>query len=1090
MIYSFTLMAGLFVFLVLIEHFLYMDTWLRLGFIVLFLLVLLFIIFSWILVPFLKLKRIGNVLSYEEASDIIGKHFSQIQDKLLNTLQLIKMQQQSPIQIDLLTASIDQRTRELSVFSFSSVIRLKKNVRLFRYALVPVLMIIAFLVISPGMISEPVGRFIQYNQKFEKPLPFQVVILNDKLEALQKEDFILRIKVSGSEVPEQLNIREGGVLYPCNRDKSGLFRFPFHAVQTDILFTIVAGPYESEVHTLKVYPKPVLNGIAMEISYPPYTGRKPEMIQQAGDISVPQGTHVKWRFTTRDVEVLDIRINDEWYKGVQSEDGIFGFEKIFYQSSRYILFPRNSFQKVPDSLSYQMTVIPDAWPMVEINESNDTVLTAMLFFKGNITDDYGFSRLIFSYKLMGGERREEKGGRVIELPLQKNAPVQSFYFSFPLDSVLMNPGDRLEYFFQVWDNDAVNGPKSARTEVRVFELPSEKEIRQEINENAEKNEGLLREGISESQKIQKSIEALQKTMTEKQAPEWQEQRKVDDLLRDTEQILKKLDEVKARNEQNLKSSEQFLETSERIREKQKMINELMDKLLTEEVREMLREMQELLSQIDKNRLNEMLEKMKDKTEELEKELDRNLSLLKQLEFERKLDQTVRDLREVARKQEELSVKSENSGMEPGKLKEEQDSLHKEFELLRKELDSLQKKSADLDQNIDIRSTEPQQEDIDMNMKKGSQELGRNNRKNATREQKEAARKLDKLAQDLQDMMLDAENEEMEEDLGDIRMLLENLIRLSFSQEQLLYDTRITSRYDPKFIELVNRQFEIKEKSITIRDSLQVIARKQIMIQPVITRELKIMEDNLLMASESFELRNMQVVASRQQLAMTSMNNLALLLDEAIRQMEQQMNSNMMSKGQASCKMPKQKGGKSSMKGMRELQQQLGKQLEKIRSGMEKMKQGSGITKKEKEGMNEEIARLAAMQEAIRRELQKYHEKMLEEGNKDGGSMNKTMEEMEQNERDILNKNINLETINRQQRILTRLLESEKAEQIREQEEKRESKESFSKEKSNPSPFLPYNQEKIGNTEMLRKETLPVNEYFKGLINHYMVRITK
>jgi len=56
-------------------------------------------------------------------------------------------------------------------------------------------------------------------------------------------------------------------------------------------------------------------------------------------------------------------------------------------------------------------------------------------------------------------------------------------------------------------------------------------------------------------------------------------------------------------------------------------------------------------------------------------------------------------------------------------------------------------------------------------------------------------------------------------------------------------------------------------------------------------------------------------------------------------------------------------------------------------------------------------------------------------------MNSVIEDMEKNEKDILNKRISQETFDRQQKILTRMLESEKAEEKREKEEKRESTES-------------------------------------------------
>ncbi|MBO5843952.1 MAG: hypothetical protein J6Q96_03695, partial [Bacteroidales bacterium] len=62
-----------------------------------------------------KLLNIGKTISHEDAAKIIGKHFPEVADKLLNLLQLKQQSLNSDSQI--LLASIDQRTKELSPIS-------------------------------------------------------------------------------------------------------------------------------------------------------------------------------------------------------------------------------------------------------------------------------------------------------------------------------------------------------------------------------------------------------------------------------------------------------------------------------------------------------------------------------------------------------------------------------------------------------------------------------------------------------------------------------------------------------------------------------------------------------------------------------------------------------------------------------------------------------------------------------------------------------------------------------------------------------------------------------------------------------------
>ena len=77
-------------------------------------------------------------------------------------------------------------------------------------------------------------------------------------------------------------------------------------------------------------------------------------------------------------------------------------------------------------------------------------------------------------------------------------------------------------------------------------------------------------------------------------------------------------------------------------------------------------------------------------------------------------------------------------------------------------------------------------------------------------------------------------------------------------------------------------------------------------------------------------------------------------------------------------------------------------------------------------------KLAKKQEEIRRNLM---ELMNEEGIKD---LNETIKNMEENEIDIVNNNITLETIKRQQEILSKMLESEDALREKDKDTQRES----------------------------------------------------
>ena len=420
---------------------------------------------------------------------------------------------------------------------------------------------------------------------------------------------------------------------------------------------------------------------------------------------------------------------------------------------------------------------------------------------------------------------------------------------------------------------------------------------------------------------------------------------------------------------------------------------------------------------------------------------------------------------------------------------EQQKINQRADSLAVKLKSLDKLGKELETPADLGNAQQKQDSINKNLAESENQLQGNKQKEAAGSQKKAAKQMKELAKQMEDSQEESEDSQMAEDESNIRMILENLVRLSFDQEDMIVKTRVIARNDPKFTELVFRQKEFGEKVKVVEDSLNAVAKRQVMIKPIVSKEIASIRKNIGSALDALDNHNIGQAVINQQFSMTSINNLAVLLDEALQKMNEQSAMSMKTKsGSKQCKKPSGKGGKMSAKSMKDIQKQIGKQLEKLKAGMEKSgKPGEG-SKQAQSGMNKEIAKLAAEQEALRNEMQKYQDEQASQGLKNQGSMNEAAKEMEQIEKDLVNKHITQETMMRQQNILTRLLESEKAEQLREQEEKRESTEAKNPKISNPGQNYQYNMKKKEGQENLQLILPVLNSYYKNKVNSYIVKI--
>jgi hypothetical protein len=320
-----------------------------------------------------------------------------------------------------------------------------------------------------------------------------------------------------------------------------------------------------------------------------------------------------------------------------------------------------------------------------------------------------------------------------------------------------------------------------------------------------------------------------------------------------------------------------------------------------------------------------------------------------------------------------------------------------------------------------------------------------------------------------------QEQENEEDVNSLRQILQNLVRLSFDQEALMGELGKTRTDNPHYLKIARKQNQLKDDAKMIEDSLFALSKRNPAVGNIVNKEISAINSNMDKATSLLAERNTGEASSRQQFAMTSVNNLALLLNETLNGMEEAAKKGK--PGTGSCNKPGGKGQKQSAASLRGMQQKLNNQIGEL---MKRMKDGKG---KDGEGMSEEFARMAAQQEAIREMLQKIGDQLKKDG-KWGGNLGNTAEKMDETETDLVNKRITQETIRRQQEILTKMLDYEKAEKEREMDTERKADQPKNQDYSNPNAFLEYQKLKAREVELMKTVPPSLSPYFKNKVSEY------
>lgn len=1076
-LYTLATVLILFISFNLLEYFFYFGTSVRKFIFYSFLLTVVGIGIYFILIPLFHYFKLGKLISHEEASKIIGEHFTDVKDKLLNVLHL-KKQEESSTNKELLFASIEQKTEAIQIVPFKSAIDLSNNRKYLKYALPPFFLLIFLLLAAPSIIKDSTYRIINNNKDFAKAAPFQFIIDKEKLEVAQFEDFPLNIKVEGISLPNEIYVSIDGFQYKADKLSNNEFTFLFRNVQKNTNFNIIAGTVSGETNTLEVIAKPNIADFKVTLNYPNYTGRKKEVLDNIGDMIVPEGTVATWSLNTLNTNTVAFKFDNLTpVVSNQNEENVFGFKKSLVKDHIYQMLISNKRLPVPDSIQYAIQVVKDQYPTIAVEEFRDSVDNSNIYFAGSATDDYGINNLTFHYTIVKGN-----GKALSEQILKLNKPIgNDFQFEYAINvkELKLEAGDNMSYYFQVADNDAINGSKKTKSGVMAFAKPSYEELKELEDKNEEEIKDNLSESLKELEKIQEKYKKLREKLLQEKELDFQSKKELEKLLDQQKEVEKKLEEAKKKMQENLKNQEELQEPDPEVQEKQERMQELMEEASKSEEQELMEKIQELMQELEKDDALQMMEQFEMQNENKNKDMKRLLELYKQLEMEKEVKEQINKLEELAEKQEELAKKTEEEKEKKEDLAKEQEKLNKEMEDIEKKQEELEKKNEELTPPKELgEDNEEKMDDIKEDMKESSKEMQKkeSDSKKAAKSQKQASKKMKKMAQDMQSSMDSGDQEQQAEDIKTIRQLLENLVTLSFDQEGLVKDFGNTAPTTPRYVNLVKEQFKIQSDFSVVEDSLTALSLRQDKLSSFITEKVTEIKYNLKSSIDQLEERQVPKGIESQRKTMTNMNDLALILSESMQNMQQQMSGGM--PGSQMCQNPGGKGGskpgKVPMDKISEGQQGLNKDMEGLG---DKMKQG-------KEGSAKDFAQAAARQAALRKALQDMQKQRQEQGKGTDNNLQEIINQMDKVEVELVNKKLNAETLKRQQNILTRLLEAEKAERQREQDEKRKSETADDTKKTMPPALQEYLKKRNAEAEMYKTVSPSLNAHFKNLVNEY------
>ncbi|MFA9192442.1 DUF4175 family protein [Flavobacterium sp. FZUC8N2.13] len=1019
------------------------------------------LLFRFILFPVFKLFKFKKGIDYNEASSIIGNHFSDVKDKLLNFIQLSDSdihQNKS----ELLLASIEQKANALQPIPFTNAINFNSNKKYLPLAIIPVFLFASFYFSgNKGIITQSLNRIVHFNATFLPPAPFEFVLLNSSLQTEQNKDFILKFKTVGKVVPENAMIFINDESYFMESTKPGEFEFKIEKPTQNISFHLQGNAVSSEEYLLKVVAVPSILNFEMQLNFPSHLNRKSETVKGTGNAIIPEGTKVTWKINTYATEKV-VFSNTNSVSEFSKSNNSFILSKNINENTDYQIISSNKAIINYEKLNYQLTVIKDQFPSITVSQAPDSLKLANSYLLGKISDDYGLRQLQVVYYESNKPATAKRGTIAI-----KPGVFDQFVFSFPANLPVVE-GVTYDYYFEVFDNDFIHHFKSSKSSVFSNRIVTAQEKEDLVLKQQSDNIQGLQKSLKSQDKQFSQLEKIQKSGKEKENFEFKDQQKVLDFI----QKQKKQDEMmrnfmdKMKN--NLDESKQK-EEDEFKKELEKRIENNNEEI--EKNKKLLEELKSLNDKMKNEDLLDKLDQFKQKSKNQVKNLQQLVELTKKYYVQKKAEQLADKLDKLSEEQDKLSENEKENTLS------KQQQINNDFDKIQKELNDLKKKNKELKSPIDIPNEDASEKSIDEDLKKASEELKNNNSAKAKPNQKNASKKMKAMSKKMEQGMEGAEMEQMEEDVKMLRQILDNLLAYSLSQEALMLRFKSSNSSSPAFNKNIKVQQDLRLQFKHVDDSLFAMSLRNPKLTEEITKEVGNVQYNVDKALETLTDSQISKGLSHQQYATASANKLGDFLSELLNNMQMSLSS--MGQGK-----PKPGQGQGmQLPDIISKQQSLG---EKMKQGMnpgesKEGKDGKGTSGngEDGEGDAQSIMEIYKQQKELREALEN---ELKKQGL--GNSGQSALEQMKQLEKQLLNKGFKNETLQKVMNIKQELLKLNNAIQQQGEENKRQSQ-TNNKDFSNQSRALPSSLlEYLNSIEILNRQSLPLRSNFNRKVQEY------
>jgi hypothetical protein len=974
--------------------------------------------------------------SLEAVSLRVEEKYSHLQNRLIASLQLERnlRDNRENYSTAMIRALISQTSGIVEGLNLRASFSNNLLKRLVKYFAAVVFVTVAFAVLAPGLFRSSMEVFSHPLREIEVPRTFEVFVEPGSAEVLKFDPFEVTVVVKGEKLPKSAilywdNSEEGGEWRSEDLERSAdrgvsadlanafgvssdsiVFAYKFDEVKHSFRYFVRAGREESAEYAVTVVNKPRITSLKLTYAYPKYTRLKRMVVDENdGNIQALKGTRVEVELTTnKPIEEGTLVFSDESTAELKCDETKSSASfRVMSSRSYHAEVTDSSGYSNPHPIEYRVTMLEDAYPEIymlnpggNVDLDDDMAVTLI----ANISDDFGFSKVLLNYTMH--LTVAEQWDQTEEIPITGGEPEQQLSYFWDLANVGMLPGSWIEYHLEVFDNDAISGPKSVKGPTMAVRLPSLDEIFASIESSREDQLESYMESLQQQKRIAEEFRKLSQELKMEKDLDWERKQDLESAMEKQSELFENFDDLSKQFEQiNEDAIENRLLTMQMI-QKIEELQKLFDEVATPEMKEAMRKLQEALSKMDKSEIEQALAEYDMSVEDVMKNLERAIAQLKRMQVEQMMQDLIRLAEEILANQQNVGSMAERLEPEdlPGAAPKEEE-VRESLEDLKQRTDDLEAMlpEAELEKNPHLKEfcaapkesgAEPDMEQMISSLEQGSKDEALESGESAEGKLLEMIEKM-KQAQSAMDQGINAELAEK------LRKALDDIFYLSDRQEELLEDVRTCRNQSSELRGKAEEQQKLQRHAEWLSEYLFELSKQSVFMQRQIDGFMNKCMSDMSRSTSSLSDMNGKSSINTQTDAVHSLNQASRMIMEALNS-QKQCNSQCQKPGQSMC---------NKMNQMCQKQKSINSQTQSMCDNPNRRGPGQQAV----------MRRLAGEQAAVQKSIQELQEEFGDSrqirGRLEnlGDEMQKVIEALEQG-------GVGDETIKRQRKIHQRMLD--------------------------------------------------------------------